>query len=338
MLHRISLRVLPELALAVTEEGFRKRKRILMLFPGLLGFALYRGLHMAGWHGHIVALLFATGVFSTLVALVAYSYGRERRLIELVREDGGARLVWFGLRFGFFYALQLSLMVLALLKLFSYGYTEHPDGPAMMAVIIAATSVSRDAFELGHLRLLQQQGRSFLICPDTKGFSAVLGGHPSLWRISVALAATAAGGAYLGLALAFPWVQTDLGQLLVIGLLAGAAGTVAYLQGLHPNLTLGQSFSQYSWGELSRFFLWPGVAFGWTYDLILLGVTSYLIPIPIRLLTWHIVVAASTAALLSLYCYYLGRYRLHEEKLKVTLALSMLRCPFILGIVSSRKV
>src|SRR5207302_74370 len=233
MLHRISLRVLPELALAVTEEGFRKRKRILMLFPGLLGFALYRGLHMAGWHGHIVALLFATGVFSTLVALVAYSYGRERRLIDLVREDGGARLVLFGLRFGFFYALQLSLMVLALLKLFSYGYMEHPDGPAMMAVIIAATSVSRDAFELGHLRLLQQQGRSFLTCPDTKGFSALLGGHPSLWRISVA--ATAAGGVYLGLALAFPWVQTDLGQLLVIGLLAGAAGTVAYLQGLHPH-------------------------------------------------------------------------------------------------------
>src|SRR5947209_19861135 len=46
---------------------------------------------MAGWHGHIVALLFATGVFSTLVALVAYSYGRERRLIDLVREDGDAR-------------------------------------------------------------------------------------------------------------------------------------------------------------------------------------------------------------------------------------------------------
>ena len=204
MLHRISLRVLPELALAVTEEGFRKRKRILMLFPGLLGFALYRGLHLAGWHSDIVALLLATGVFSTLVALVAYSYGRERRLIELVREDGGARLVSFGLRFGFLYALQLSLMVLALLKLCSYSYTEHPDGPALMAVIIASTSVSRDAFELGHLRLLQQQGRSFLTCPDTKGFSALLGGHPSLWRISVTLAATAAGGLYLGLALALP--------------------------------------------------------------------------------------------------------------------------------------
>ena len=152
------------------------------------------------------------------------------------------------------------------------------------------------------------------------------------------LGATAAGGVYLGLALALPWLQTDLGQLLVIGLLAGAAGTVAYLQGLHPSLTLGQSFSQYSWAELLRFFLWPGVAFGWTYDLILLGVTSYLIPIPIHPLAWHVLVAASTAALLSLYCYYLGRCRLKEEKLKVSLAPSMLRCPFILGILSSRKV
>src|SRR2546427_10103902 len=101
MLHRISLRVLPELALAVTEEGFRKRKRILMLFPGLLGFAIYRGLHLAGWHSHIVALLFATGVFSTLVALLAYSYGSKRRLIELLRDYGGASLGEFSHRFGF---------------------------------------------------------------------------------------------------------------------------------------------------------------------------------------------------------------------------------------------
>ena len=338
MLHRISMRVLPALTAAVTEEEFRKRKRVLMLFPGLLAFGLYRGLHLAGWHDQVLALLVASGAFSTVVALVAYAYGRERRMVEIARQDGGLHLVWFGLRFGFLYAVQLSLMVLALLKVFSYSYTEHPDGPAMMALIIAATSVSRDAFELGHLQLLRQQGRPFLICPAAKGGWALLAGHAKSWAVPGTLAAAAAGIGYLGLASALAWVQTDLGQLVVIGLLVGIAGTVAYLKGLHPTFTLWQSLSHYSWNELVRFFLWPGVAFGCTYDLILLGITSYLILVPDPPLTWRVLVAASTAGLMSLYCYYLGDCRRQEEKLHATIAPSMLRCPFVLGILSSKKV
>jgi hypothetical protein len=336
VLHRISMRVLPALTLAVTEEGFRKRKRLLMIFPGLVGVALYRGLHYAHWHGDVWALLLATGLFSTLVALVAYGYGRERRMRDLVREDGGPRLIWIGLRIGFLYGVQLSLMVLGLLKLFAYSYTEHPDGPAMMALIIASTSVFRDAFELGHLRLLRQQGRPFLACPDAKRVWALLAGRAEFWGVT--LAGAAAGFAYLGLAFTIPWVATDPGQLLVIGLLAGAAGTAAYVKGLQQTLTLRQSLSRYSWTELGRFFLWPGVAFGWTYNLILLGVTSYLILLPSPPLAWRVLVAATTVGLISLYCYYLGRCRWQEETLQASVAPSMLRCPFILGVLSAKKV
>jgi hypothetical protein len=308
-----------------------------MLFPGVLAFGLYRGHHLAGWHDHVLVLLAASGVFSTVVALVAYAYGRERRMIELARE-AGLRLVWFGLRFGFFYAVQLSLMVLALLKVLSYTYTDHPDGPALMALIIAATSVSRDTFEMGHLHLLREQGRPFLICPDAKGFSALLGGHAKVWAVPGTIAAAAAGIAYLGLASVIPWAQTDLGQLMVIGVLVGAAGTVAYLKGLHPSLTLWQSVSHYSWSELARFFLWPGVAFGCTYDLILLGITSYLVLVPSPPLAWRVLVAASIAGLMSFYCYHLGECRRQEEKLHAPVAPSVLRCPFVLGILSSKKV
>jgi hypothetical protein len=330
------MRVLPALTLAVTEEGFRKRKRILMLFPGLFAFVLYRGLHWAGRHDDILALLLASGLLSTLVALVAYKYGRELRMTELAREDGGARLTWVGLRFGFVYGVQLSLMVLGLLHVFSYSYRDHPDGPAMMALIIASTSVFRDAFELGHLRLLRQQGRPFLACPNVKKVWSLIAGRRELW--GVLLAAAAAGLAYLGLAFTFPWLQTDLGQLLVIGLLTGIAGTAAYLKGLQQALTLWRSISHYSWTELGRFFLWPGVAFGWTYDLILLGITSYLILLPSPPLGWRMLVAASTAGLITVYCYYLGRSRWQEEKLQATIAPAMLRCPFLVGILSSKKV
>jgi hypothetical protein len=227
-------------------------------------------------------------------------------------------------------------MVLGLLYVFSYSYKEHPDGPAMMALIIASTSVFRDAFELGHLRLLRQQGRLFLVCPDVKKVWALLAGRPELWEVT--LAAAVAGVAYLGLAFAIPWVQTDLGQLLVIGLLTGAAGTAAYLKGLQQALTLRRSFSRYSWTELGRFFLWPGVAFGWTYNLILLGITTFLIVLPSPPLTWRVLVAASTAGLISLYCYYLGRCRWQEEKLQASSMPAILRCPFLVGILSSKKV
>ena len=42
MLHRMALRVLPSLSLAVTEEAVRKKKRIVMFVPGLIAFGVYR--------------------------------------------------------------------------------------------------------------------------------------------------------------------------------------------------------------------------------------------------------------------------------------------------------
>src|SRR5437667_4448561 len=162
MLHRMTMRVVPALTVAVTEEDVRRRKRLVMLVPGFFAFALYRGLKGMAWHDDIVALLCASGLFSGLVALAAYAYGRERRLVEVLREDDLRTQAWVAVKVGFLYAVQLSLMVLALLKAATYNYQNHPDGPAMMALIIASTSVARDAFEIGHVRLLQHQGRPFV--------------------------------------------------------------------------------------------------------------------------------------------------------------------------------
>ena len=337
MLHRIGMRVLPALALSVTEAAFRRRKRILMLVPGLLAYPIYRALYFVEWHDDILALVVSSGLFSTLVAIVAYRYGRERQWGYLVREDGARHLMWIGFRFGFLYAVQLTLMVLAILKLVFYSYTEHPAGPAMMALIIASTSVGRDAFELGHLRLLRQKGWLALAWPDTKRFWAFLADRPAQWAVPVAVSAMAAGLVYGGLAIAAPRAQTDLVHLLTIGFVAGIAGTLAYVKGLQPAVAMWDGLVRYTWSELTRFFLWPGVAFGWTYGLILLGMTSYLLLVPDPPLLWRVLAAASTAGLISLYCYYLGWRRWQEEKLHTAVSPAVLRCPFILGIFSFQE-
>jgi hypothetical protein len=337
MLHRMTMRVVPALTVAVTEDGFRKRKRILMLFPGLFAYALYKFLQVMGWHADSVSLLLASGLFSVVVALVAYAYGRERRFVELIRERDFRNLAWVGLRIGFLYAVQLSLMVLALLKVATYSYFEHPDGPAMMALIIASTSVARDAFEIGHLRLLQQQGRPFVTFPDGKALWALVTGRGDLWAAPVAAATLAVGLAYMGLVAIAPIVATDLGHLGVIGILVGMACTLAFVQGLQPAMTAWEGLMQYSWRELLRFFMWPGLTFGWTYYLMTLGAISFLMAIPYPPIWVRVLVTAGIGGLMSLYGYYLGRSRWQEEKLHATIPPSLLRCPFILGILTSKK-
>src|SRR3989442_6390506 len=84
MLHRMTMRVVPALTVAVTDEEFRRRKRILMVFPWLIAFALYRGLKAMAWHDDIIALLLSSGLYSSVVALGAYAYGRERRAVGLL--------------------------------------------------------------------------------------------------------------------------------------------------------------------------------------------------------------------------------------------------------------
>jgi hypothetical protein len=73
------------------------------------------------------------------------------------------------------YGVQLSLLVLALLWLVGYDYLKHPDGPAMMAIIISCTSVARDAFEIGHVRKMALMGRPFPTFPDGAALRTMVG-------------------------------------------------------------------------------------------------------------------------------------------------------------------
>jgi hypothetical protein len=89
--------------------------------------------------------------------------------------DGARRIGWILAWIGFVYGVQLSLLVLALLWLVGYDYAKHPNGPAMMAMIIPSTAVARDAFEIGYVRWLEASGRPFVTFPDGAGLRASAG-------------------------------------------------------------------------------------------------------------------------------------------------------------------
>ena len=151
------------------------------------------------------------------------------------------------------------------------------------------------------------------------------------------MATLAVGLAYAWLVMVAPIAATDLGQLGIIGVLVGMACTLAFVQGLQPAMTAWEGLMQYSWRELLRFFMWPGMTFGWTYYLIALGAISFLLAIP-NPSTWtRILITAGIGGLMGLYGYYLGRCRWQEEKLHATIPSSLLRCPFIVGILTSKK-
>src|SRR4029434_1756933 len=94
MLHRMALRVLPSLSLAVTEDTIRKQKRWVMFIPGLVAFAVYRAAKHFVPLTEPVVLLLLSGIVGVLTAMLAYRVGRGAGWAQLLREDGRGLLTW----------------------------------------------------------------------------------------------------------------------------------------------------------------------------------------------------------------------------------------------------
>ncbi|MCE3222072.1 MAG: rane protein of unknown function [Nitrospira sp.] len=337
MLHRLALRVLPCLTLAVTEDSVRKRKRWVMFVPGLVAFACYRlakqGLSLA----EPMTLLLLSGVISMVTAGCAYRVGRGLPFSRLMGGDGVRRIGWVLVWIGFVYGVQLSLLVLALLWLVGYDYSKHPDGPAMMAIIIPCTAVARDAFEIGYLRWLESNGRSLVTFPDGAQLRTLLQRvHPALltWMcagavacagVSVALVSVASEGREVLLQGAL--VSLTAGTMALFAFFAGQAGGEAWL----PRLSATR------WSELMKFWWWPGLAFASTYYLVLLGGWLYVVKQPIDSIGLSAGIAAAVGGLMALYSYYLGHRRDIENREQGALPSALLRCPFVMGILGKSR-
>lgn len=338
MLHRMALRVLPSLALAVTEESVRKRKRWVMFVPGLVAFAIYRLAKQILPLSDSVTLLVVSGLVSAATAAWAYRMGRQASFVQTWREDGVRRVLWLIGWIGFAYGVQLSLMVLALLKILAnYDFLQHPDGPAMMAIIIACTSVARDAFEIGHVRLLQRQGEPVVTFPDGAGFrDAVMAqtGQMARWALlpSIACATVA-----VALGTVHDLAATGLAQLVLVTVCAGSLAVWAYLSGeQRPGGWHGMSGAA-GWMELFRYWWWPGLAFAATYYLSWAGLIFFVVHADVSGSVVRGGIAGAVAAMMAAYCYYLGHRRHVENQLKQIVPPSLLRCPFVMGILSKQS-
>lgn len=333
MLHRMALRVLPSLTLAVTEESVRKTKRIVMFVPGLVAFGVYRlAKHLMPLTEPVV-LLAVSGMVAMVTALLAYRVGRGAGWRDILQADSRRLLVWLAGWIGFVYGIQLSLLVLALLWLVGYDYLKHPDGPAMMAIIISCTAVARDAFEIGHVRNMAVMGRPFPTFPDGTELRAMLGA-----RMAQCGPWIAAGLVIGALGASFGSVVSDhqiaaIIQLAFVTILGGAVALCAYFGGLRPASSWARALMQTKPGELLKYWWWPGLAFASTYYLVAAGCVIFLMRQPGVPASYAVASGAGVGAMMALYCYYLGHRRHVEELQGQGLSSALLRCPFVMGIL-----
>ena len=333
MLHRMALRVLPSLSLAVTEESVRKKKRLVMFVPGLVAFGVYRlAKHFLPLTEPVV-LLAVSGLVGLVTALLAYRVGRGTGWSVVRQEDGQKLLTWIAGWIGFIYAVQLSLLVLALLWLVGYDYLKHPDGPAMMAIIISCTAVARDAFEIGHVRNVALTGRPFPTFPNGVPLRELL-------RCNAAqIAPWITAGLLVGAAAALAGLMSDgpqtaaIAQLSAVTMLGGGVALCAYFGGLRPQASWMAGFAQAKTSELLKYWWWPGLAFASTYYLVAAGAVIFVLRQPGIPTAFAVASGAAVTAMMALYGYYLGYRRQVEEQQGLNVSPSLLRCPFVMGIL-----
>jgi hypothetical protein len=329
----MALRVLPSLSLAVTEGAVRKRKRIVMFVSGLVAFGCYRVAKYLLPLTEPWVLLLVSGVVGLATALTAYRVGRAQSWRTVPREDGSGILAWIAGWIGFVYAVQLSLLVLALLWLVGYDYLKHPDGPAMMAIIISCTAVARDAFEIGHVRKLAFLGRPFPTFPHGVPLRNLLSSRATEWGpwMAVGLIVGAAASS-----LGYPMDSHQsavIVQLSAVTIFGGAIALCAYFGGLRPQASWTAGVFETRISELLKYWWWPGMAFASTYYLVVAGVVIFLLREPGIPTPYAVAGGSVVVAIMGLYGYYLGHRRQVEEQQGQGLSTALLRCPFVVGIL-----
>jgi hypothetical protein len=333
MLHRMALRVLPSLSLAVTEESVRKKKRLVMFVSGLVAFGVYRLVKLLLPLSEPVVLLLISGLVAAVTSLMAYRVGRAVFWQTILKQESIRFLMWLAGWIGFVYGVQLSLLVLALLWLVGYDYLAHPDGPAMMAIIISCTAVARDAFEIGHVRNFALMGRPFPTFPDGAALRAMMGDRLAQlgpWMIAGLIVGGL--GAWPASVISNSQVAVFI-QLTTITVLGGAVALCAYFGGFRSTTSWMQGLMETRAGELLKYWWWPGLAFTSTYYLVVVGALLFLFKQPTISTTQAAVSGSLVTAMMAVYCYYLGYRRSVEEQQGQSLSGAVLRCPFVMGIL-----
>jgi len=335
MLHRLSLRVLPQLNALVTDPPVRKRKRVVMLAPGLVAFGIYHLLKPVLPLSDPLVLLGLSGCISMLAAIWAFRQGRGVTLRESWRQDGAQRWAWLVGWIGLVYSIQLSLLVLAILQVFvGYNFLLHPEGPAMMAIIISCTSVTRDAFEIGHVQRLTHQGVVVPTFPDGEALRTWIPREIAVIAKWGALATImGAVGSWL-LFRVGPLELQPIIQSLLVPVIIASIGLMSFFGGeaLYAQNTQGRK--PRTWLSSLWFWMWPNLTFSATYFLVLMGMTAFVFRVEQVPQAGFIAMSACTGMLMALYTLFLGWRKSYEEHL-VGIPESIQRCPFVMGMLQN---
>ncbi len=335
MLHRLALRVIPQLNAAVTERDVRKRKRLVMLVPGFIAFLLYQLLKDILPLGDLHVLLTLSGTICTLTALWAYGMGRRESLFHVIQCDSFKRIAWIAGWVGVVYGIQLSLLVLALLALFvDYNFLLHPEGPAMMALIIPTTAVTRDSFEIGHVARLEIEGSRMVTFPYGQSFSELLQRDPL--HVGQWIAGGLVGGGLLALlfSVAGNWGMSGVAQAILAMVVAGSLAHCAFLHGKYPEDNWSKRFESQSWWERTQFWVWPCLTFALTYYLVLWGIAVFLFNFDVSNIGLLSGLAGVVCALMVAYSYFLGTRVFVEMQTQEGISEGLRRCPFVMEILA----
>jgi len=233
--------------------------------------------------------------------------------------------------------MQLSLLVLAILQVFvGYDFLLHPEGPAMMAMIIPCTSVTRDAFEIGLVQRLAHEGT---VVPTFPNGDALRSWIPQQLPAVMKWGGLAIAGGILSSCVLFgfglvtwqPILQSVLVPVVVasISLLAYFAGEALFEQDEAKR-------RPHTWQSCLWFWLWPSVTFASTYFLVLIGIASYVFRVDQLSQIGFVGIAAGTGLVMAVYSLFLGWRKSYEERL-VTIPENIQRCPFVMGILQQSK-
>ncbi|MGC3974586.1 MAG: hypothetical protein QM771_09425 [Nitrospira sp.] len=135
-------------------------------------------------------------------------------------------------------------------------------------------------------------------------------------------------------------VSDDLAVLAqggLVTLMAGTVGLLAYVAGQGGQATFRSRLAATSWGELLKFWWWPGLAFAATYYLVLVGGCLYVLKQPTTSMVLFAGVAGLVGGVMPLYCYYLGYRREIENRQPGGVPSALLRCPFVMGILGKSR-
>ena len=301
-----------------------------MIAPGIAAFLLYRlFIHVLPLSDPFL-LLAISGMLATLTAYWSYAMGRQESLSRIVQTDGFRRLLWVGGWIGFVYGVQLSLLVLALLALFvDYHFLLHPEGPAMMALIISCTAVTRDAFEIGHVVRMEAQGTRMVTFPDG-GLFRVLLRCDALQLARWGGTGLAVGGTVVAVYRLVAGAGSEIGQALAVCALAACCAHGAFLSGRYPLVPVADRLKTRPWWDVCQFWIWPCLTFALTYYLVQIGVIMFVLQWKSAPLGLHLIIGGVTGAMMAGYGYALGA-RVHvEAQTQGVVPEELKRCPFVM--------